>query len=371
MVLHHTDAALSTPTPIAFVLPDLGGGGAQGVMLQIAGGLDPSRFSVRLLVVGGSQTFAGKIPDQIAVEQGGAKRLRDGLPWLLRRLRAAKPCIAVSVMGYLNLALLGARRLLPDTRLVVREANVLSATTAALPRWLPAAWLYGRLYPHAAAIVSPTRPIADEITDAAPAARERLHVIPNPVDVETLRTRAARPLRACGTGVRLVSAGRLTRQKGYDRLVALMPRLSAQTTLTIYGEGPDRASLQAQIDRLGLETRVALAGFTDRLPEAIAGADAFVLPSRWEGLPNVVLESLALGTPVIASDEAAVAEVAAQAPPGAVTIAHVADGFAAAMAAVPSRPHPVGGPRPELLPPAYRRDAVIDRWQSLLTRLAR
>lgn len=357
------------PIPIAFILPDLGGGGAQAVMLQIAGGLDPARFAAHLLVAGGSQAFAHQVPRHVRIENGAASRLRDGLPWLLRRIRALRPHAAVSVMGYLNLALLGAARMLGSTRLVVREANVLAATSAALPRWLPTATLYRRLYPRAAAIVSPTAPIADEIARVAPAARGRIHVIPNPVDTLALRGRAASPVREPGQGPRFVSAGRLTPQKGYDRLVDRMLLLPADARLTIYGEGPDRPALETQISRLGLTGRVRLPGFTADLPAAIAGADAFLLPSRWEGLPNVVLESLALGTPVIASEEAAVAEIAAQAPAGAVTIRPVDDSFALAMLAVTETGKPPEAPRASLLPPVYLRDNVVAQWQELLSRI--
>lgn len=360
------------PIPIAFILPDLGGGGAQTVMLQIAGGLDRDLFAARLLVLGGAQAFATQVPAHIEVEYGGAARVREGLPWLVRHLRARRPTVAVSVMGYLNLALLGASRLLRGTSLVVREANVLSATTSALPRWLPAHRLYARLYPRAAAIVSPTAPIAEEIVRLAPGARARIQIIPNPVDADGLRARALHPVRHPGEGLRIVSAGRLTRQKGYDRLIELVPTLPPDAHVTIYGDGPDRTALEERIASLKLANRVALPGFTRELPAAIAGADVFVLPSRWEGLPNVVLESLALGTPVIASEETAVAEVADAAPPGAVAIRAVNDAFCSAIRSVDSCGWTIdGGPRPSLLPSPYAKDAVILRWQTLLADVTR
>lgn len=370
MVRNRGAGRLSKPLDVAFVLPDLGGGGAQKVMLAVAGGLDPARFSARLLVLGGSQAFAAQVPTGLETDLGGATRLREGMPWALKRLRALKPDVVVSVMGYLNLALLAARPALGHARIVVREANVVAATTSALPRWMPSRALYALLYPAAAAIVSPTAPIADEIARAAPLARRKISVVPNPVAVEALRERAGRPFRQPGAGLRLVSAGRLTRQKGYDRLLELMGMLPSDAELTIYGEGPDRGMLEARIEVLGLTERVTLPGFSRELPAQIAGADAFVLPSRWEGLPNVVLESLALGTPVVASDEAAVAEIAAAAPRGAVTICPVDQRFAAALRAMPIGGQGRDAARPSLLPEAYLDAAVIARWQDLLASLA-
>lgn len=360
-----------TPLPTTFLLPDLGGGGAQRVMLSIAGGLDRTRFAPRLLVLGGAQTFAGDLPDGLDVEIGRTRRVRDGLPWMLRRLRAQPPAVVVSVMGYLNLALLASRPLLPrGTRIVVREANVLAATAQALPGWLPVRALYRRLYPAAAAVVSPSERIAAELTGHAPRVAPRLAVIPNPVDEDGLRHKAARARRAPGAGLRLVAAGRLTHQKGFDRLIEVMARLDASAHLTILGAGPDRAALAAQIAARGLADRIDLAGFSAELPAWIAGADAFLLPSRWEGLPNVVLESLALGTPVIASAEAAVEEVRRAAPAGALSIGAPEQSFVAAIAALPGPSQALASPRPSLLPEAYRRDVVVGHWSRLLARLA-
>ena len=86
-----------------------------------------------------------------------------------------------------------------------------------------------------------------------------------------------------------------------------MRDMAPSTELTIYGEGPDRASLEQQIARLGLGDRVSLPGFSSSLSAAIAGADLFVLPSRWEGVPNVVLERWLWARPS-ASDDARIQE---------------------------------------------------------------
>lgn len=351
-------------TPITFLLPDLGGGGAQKVMLAIAGGLDHARFAPRILVAGGSQAFATHVPPAIPVEIGKANRLRDGLPWLIRRIRDTRPSVCVSVMGYLNLMLLGSRRLLPrETRLIIREANTISATTDALPNWLPSRALYRVLYPRADAIVSPTRIIADDIGSLAPRAKSKLAVIPNPVDVAGLRARAAAPKREPGEGLRLVAVGRLTRQKGYDQLLELIPQLPDDARLTIFGEGEDRGALEERTRALGVMNCVTFPGFSLDVPAWIAGADAFLLPSRWEGLPNVVLESLALGAPAIVSDQAAVAELAEAASPGAVTIRPVDKSFVNAILSLNA---PGAGLRPTMLPAAYEQHATIARWSELL-----
>jgi glycosyltransferase involved in cell wall biosynthesis len=339
-----------TPLPVCFVLPDLAGGGAQRVILELAGGLDPARFAVTLVVIGGSETLADQISPAVQVVRLGAGRIRNGIPQLVRCLR---------------------RPLLKGRpRIVVREANVVSVTLRELPFSSLAPWLYRVLYPRADAIVSPVQTIATEIANVAPGAASRAVVIRNPVNEGQLRRRATPPQRPPGNHLMLLGAGRLTRQKGFDRLIELMPQLPPNTRLTIFGEGPDRAVLQQRIAELGLGERVRLENFSATLPAAMAGADIFVLPSRWEGLPNVVLEALAVGTPVVASEEADVGEVARAAPPGAVTIAAVGAAFANAIRSRTPAASVAAEPCPSLLPAAYGREAVVADFADLLTRTA-
>jgi glycosyltransferase involved in cell wall biosynthesis len=191
-------------------------------------------------------------------------------------------------------------------------------------------------------------------------------VMQNPVDEVRQRSGAQHPVRPDGDSLNVVAAGRLTRQKGFDRLIALMPQLPA-VRLTIFGEGPERTTLEKLIENLNLKDRISLPGFSDNLASAIAGADVLVLPSRWEGLPNVVLEALALGTPVVASDESCVEDIAAAAP-GALIVAPVDAAFARAI--MQHKPVPTSAPRPSLLPEVYRVENVAKRFDALLSRVA-
>jgi glycosyltransferase involved in cell wall biosynthesis len=110
---------------------------------------------------------------------------------------------------------------------------------------------------------------------------------------------------------------------------------------------------------------VILAGYVASPWRQIAAADAFLMPSRFEGLPNVVLEALACGTPAIVTRESGgIGEIAAQAPPESLTVADGMDEFIAAMAKV--APHTGDGFRPSLLPESYTLQAVIRKFYELL-----
>jgi glycosyltransferase involved in cell wall biosynthesis len=352
---------------VAFLLPDLAGGGAQRVMLTLLRHLDRSRFTPRLMVLGTIDTLLDTVAADVPLDRANASRVRQGLPWLVRQIRSVRPDIIVSTLGYTNLSLLAIKPLLPaQTRLVVREANTPDATIRQLPGLVPARQLYRSLYPRAARVIAQTETIAVALTELAPGVASRLRLLPNPVDVAQLRARASTPLREEGPGLRLVAAGRLTHQKGFDRLIHFMRRLSPGTRLAIHGEGPDRASLEQQIKGHGLESRVRLTGFTPDLPAHLAGADALVMPSRWEGLPNVALEALAVGTPVVGSRDAALSGIA-DAHSRAVVVADSDEDFIRALADRPISAEKVAVLRDSLLPAHYDVSVIIERFQQILT----
>jgi glycosyltransferase involved in cell wall biosynthesis len=126
---------------------------------------------------------------------------------------------------------------------------------------------------------------------------ERSVVIHNAVDV----TAAPRSPHDRATP-RLIAVGRLKAPKDFVTLVRALAALRGRTyEALIVGDGPDRGAVEAEIERLGLEGRVQLAGERSDVPELLAASDVFVLSSRSEGLPVSVLEAMAAQLPVVAS----------------------------------------------------------------------
>lgn len=167
-------------------------------------------------------------------------------------------------------------------------------------------------------------------TDAATsltAAGIDARLIPHGVDLDRFAppTAVRRDLDRAGGRIELLAVGRLVEKKGFATLIQAMALLAdSRVHLTIVGDGPERADLGALAFRLGVADQVDLAGRTDhhRLPDLYRRADIVVAPSivdrhgDRDGLPNVVLEALACGRPLIASDVAAIAS-AVQTDPGA------------------------------------------------------
>ena len=110
----------------------------------------------------------------------------------------------------------------------------------------------------------------------------------------------------------LVSVGRLVYQKAHEVLIACMPDVLKEfpnVKVLIFGEGPLRTDLQAQIEKLDLSNSVKLPGKTDQIARYLASADVFVMPSRWEGLPIALLEAMSAGLSSVATKVEGVDEV--------------------------------------------------------------
>ena len=351
-------------TGIALVLPSFGGGGAERVALTLIAGVAAESATIAVFDCRGP--LRPLVPAGVNVHDLGRPRLRHAWPALLRWLRATRPAVVLSTLGHVNLALLATRPLLPaGTRLIIREANTPSLCLRRGRVRAPALMrrAYRLLYPSADLVICQHRAMAEEMGTRFGVPAERTTVLPNPVDSARLRTGS--PLREPGPGRRFVAAGRLTHQKGFDRLIDMVADGGADDRLCLFGDGPDRAALEGRVREHGAADRIRFAGFDPAPWPFYAGADAVLVPSRWEGLPNVALEALACGTPVIATPESGgIAEVAAAAPAGAVTVAAWGDAFRCVISKV--APSPVGAARPSLLPAHHERERVIERFTALV-----
>jgi glycosyltransferase involved in cell wall biosynthesis len=350
---------------VAFILPSLAGGGAERVMLTFAAALDRDRFDVHLILLTDEGPLGDLVPADLRVTVLNRPRLRSALFPLHRALRQLRPDVAVSTMAYLNFGVLALRPLLPRSmRLVVREANRLFPDDRRPAKARLKRWAYRRLYRRAHRVIAPSRMIRAELV-AAGVPKDRIRVLYNPVDADALRAAATVPQRLEGGGRRFVAAGRVTEQKGFDRLVELADSLASDDRISIFGDGPLTGPLAARARALGAEERIRFEGFANDLPRWVAGADAVLLPSRWEGLPNVALEALALGTPVIATPEAGgIGEIKSLADGSAVTLAAAGRAFADAVAAV--KPRPDSGLRDSLLPEAFSLEKAVAGLEAIL-----
>ena len=350
------------PVDLLAVLPDFAGGGAERVTLALANGLVRRNFRVRLVVFRAAGPLMPLCDPAIGIRVLERPRLRTALMPLVGEIRRCRPRVVFSSLGYVNLALLALRPMMPsEIRLWVREANQpsLSIPRSPIPRLMRAG--YRLLYPRADRVICTSQRMREELEHDFAVPQAVIDNLFNPVDTNMVREHAVRPRRREGFGRRFVASGRMTVQKGFDRLLEMFADLTEDSNhLTILGAGPELDHLQELAERLGVAARVDLPGYVAEPWGWYAGADAFLLPSRWEGMPNAALEALACGTPVIATPEAGgIAEVAALSEPGAVKVLEAGPGFVAAMRATSQADRPVL--RQSLLPREFELDVVLDQ----------
>lgn len=295
---------------VAFFLPGLYEGGAERVMLNLAEGVAARGYEVDLVLARAEGPYMEQIPDSVRLIDLKAVRVMRSVPALARYLRREQPAALLSAL-FTNIVALWARRLVrPAPRLVICEHNTLSAVVRNHndPRWQWYPKLAGWFYPWADEIVAVSRGIADDLAEVTTISRDRIRVVYNPVVTSDLHRKSLEPLEhpwfRMGEPPAIVSIGRLTRQKAFDVLIRAFSqvRRHRRARLLILGQGEDRQTLERLVAQLGLEQDVSLPGFVQNPYPYIARAALFVLASRWEGLPTVIIEALYLGTPIIATD---------------------------------------------------------------------
>ncbi|WP_159587188.1 glycosyltransferase family 4 protein [Chelativorans xinjiangense] len=281
---------------IAFVLSGLTAGGAEKIVNLLAHHRSDQGDTVCVLAINAAdtQSYFPYAP-QIGIETLRGRRTGSlstaGLQLLrLRRmLRALEPDLVVTFLTKVN-ALVGLAALGLKTPVIMSERNNFLFQRKN-PYWRLLSPIAAR---KAACLVMQT----EQARAALPAAlRSRAVVIPNPV---TLPHAIA---SVSNDKIRIVAVGRLDKQKGFDLLLQafrLVVDDLATATLTIFGEGPERGALKRQAHELGLFERVSMPGVTSSPAGWISKGDVFVLSSRFEGFPNVLLEALAGGMPTIA-----------------------------------------------------------------------
>ncbi|MBA4372407.1 MAG: glycosyl transferase [Thermodesulfovibrio sp.] len=305
---------------LMIIIHSLQGGGAERVLVNLLKGLGRTEFSITLVLYENICSFP--MPENIQLKVLGIPAGRNlfslGVGFLRKILalaglvRKQKPDIIFSLLSSTNAAAILASMLSGTrTKVVVSEHTFPSVNLANERFGSITARVIGLLYPRANRVIAVSQGIKDDLQKSFGIRKEKIQVIYNPLDLDEIRRLGRESVRHpwfIPTAMKempvIVSAGRLTKQKGYPVLLRAfaLVRKSVPCRLVILGEGPDRPMLERLISELDIEKDVSLAGFQENPFAFMEKAALFAMSSLYEGFLLVLAEAMTLGTPVVSTD---------------------------------------------------------------------
>ena len=278
-------------------------------MVDIARGLSERGLGVDCVLVKAEGPYLDLVPEGVGVIDLRSHRTAAGLPGLLRYLWTHRPDVLLSTSNEAIAVALIAKTIFPKRLPVIaRMSNHYSVQFRSGTWWSRrVSRLLGRLLTNADAIVAPSVAVAVDLRDSVPRICRLVTAIPNPVVWPEHAALACEPVAHPWFGESappvILSAGRLVPQKDHPTLLWAFAEIvrSRDARLVLIGEGPDRALLHGLSEKLNVSQWVDMPGFQANPFSYMKKSRVFVLPSRYEGLPNALIQAMACGTPVVAT----------------------------------------------------------------------
>ncbi len=306
--------------PVLLMISSMRGGGSERQTLLLLKNLDRDRFAPHLYLTERAGELLADVPADVVIHSFGDVASGGGVyyPGRIHRqqvqhLRSVcqSESIAVIYDRTFHMTLIAGPAAGPLG--IGRVSTIVSPPHLALPLverrfvWLKRRRL-ARAYRQSRSVIAVSRQAADSAKQFYGLAADRIRVIANPVDTALIRQAAKDEPPPRDDRLTFVCVGRMTEEKGQrDLLSAIaltesrLPSDRSPATFWLLGDGPMRSELEAQWNSINCRHRVMFLGTRSSAAAAMAAADALILPSHFEGMPNVVLEAMALGTSVIAT----------------------------------------------------------------------
>jgi L-malate glycosyltransferase len=290
---------------LVLVIGTLERGGTERQLVELVRAVHPKRAECVVICLGAEGPLAAEVRQAGArVVSAGTRRLYDPRTcWRLARiLRAERPEVVYAFLfwGY-GVALPIARAAVPGAcriqgRRSLPQEDRPSRRTFEVLRWLADRYAHG--------VIANSTAVGAAVAAYEPGLAGRIWVVPNGVSVRPTSARSP------GATTTLICVANLIDYKGHSTLLEAVARITRRDwRLWLVGDGPERSSLEQQVQTLDLAQHITFWGRRTDVDALLAQADIAVLPSYSEGLPNAVMEAMAHGLPVVASDVGGVIEL--------------------------------------------------------------
>ncbi len=285
---------------ILFILPDLNAGGAERIVTTIANHLPREKFSPSILLLRKEGLYLDFLQNDVEIIDIKTPRIRHALKPILKQIRKRKPDIVFSGYGEVNAYLSLFIKLFPKTKFIARETNVVSQHVTRRE-----ILFFYKFYNNYNKIICQSDDMMNDLVENFKIKKDKLIKINNPVDfsfIEEKLENATKPESYREGYKNIVAIGNLSSRKGFDNLLKVFEKLKKHNVfLHILGDGRDKELLHQMKDNLELEN-VIFHGVQKNPYPFLKFADLFVLSSRYEGFPNVLLEAGACGTYALANN---------------------------------------------------------------------
>lgn len=285
---------------VIFILPDLETGGAERIITTIANHLSRDRFEPKILLLRKQGGYLNFLKNDVEIIDINTERIRHSLKPILSEIYRRKPDIVFSGFGEVNAYLSLFIKLFPKTKFIARETNVVTQHVTRKD-----IKFFYSFYNNYERIIAQSDDMMKDLVENFNVKQRKIIKINNPVDFDFIDEKllySQKPECFKYNYKNVVAIGNLSARKGFDNLLKVFSRLKNENVLLhILGDGKDREILHQMKEFLGLK-HVFFHGRQENPYQFLKYADLFVLSSRYEGFPNVLLEAGACGTYSLANN---------------------------------------------------------------------